>query len=115
MMKQESILIGCYAVLNLIGGTIGYFLANSLISLLSSVIISSILLASIPFIYKGNSKAYSIATAIVCGLTLFFSYRFFLTYKLAPSGIMSIISGVLSIYLIKQKQFCLKLCNKSKS
>lgn len=99
-MKQKSIIIGCYAMLNLAGGVIGYLVANSIASLVSSSIVAIALWLCALFILKGSAKAYTIATAIVCCLWAFFSYRFFLTQKLAPGGIMAILSAGLFLYLV---------------
>lgn len=103
-MKQKSIVIGCYATLNILGGIMGYVIAHSLTSLIASGAIACILFICMAFIWKGNQKAYYIATAIVGCLCLFFAYRFSLTYKLAPGGIMALISGGLFFYLMIQRK-----------
>lgn len=97
-MKQHAIAIGCYALLNLVGGLIGFFVANSFASLIASAFFSSILFFCVLKIWKGNRMAYDIATSTTLILFLFFTYRFFLTHKIMPAALMSIVSGVLFVY-----------------
>lgn len=103
-MKEKSIVICCYATLILIGGIIGHVVANSVASLIASSIFAFILFGCAVFIWKGYVMAYHVATFIVSCLLAFFTYRFFLTYKIAPAGIMAIISGCLAAYLISQRK-----------
>lgn len=103
-MKQKAILIGCYAGLILIGGIIGHVVAHSLISLIVSSIFALLLFACSVLTWKGNRLAYQCATVLVFSLFAFFSYRFFLTHKLAPAGIMAMISGCLFIYLLATRK-----------
>lgn len=98
-MKQNAIVVLCYALLIFLGGVIGHAVANSLASLIASSIFALILLGCAHYINKGNEAAYKIATAITALLFVFFTYRFFLSYKIAPGGIMAIISAALLVYL----------------
>lgn len=98
-MKQKSVVIGSYAVLILTGGLIGYFVAHSAVSLVVSSLFALLLFGSSAFVWKGHLTAYHTAMAIVFCLFAFFCYRFFLTYKLAPAGIMTLISAGLFVYL----------------
>jgi uncharacterized membrane protein (UPF0136 family) len=101
-MKEKAIIIGCYALLILVGGIIGHLVANSLISLIISSVIAGMLLVCSGLILKENIPAYHAATLITAILLAFFTYRYFLTSKIAPGGIMALISGVLLVYLILQ-------------
>lgn len=103
-MKQKAIIVGCYAFLILIGGIMGYIIANSLASLIGSSIIALLLSICTAFIWRRNLIAYHLATFITACLLGFFTYRFLLTYKLAPGGIMAIISGILFTYLFIQRK-----------
>lgn len=98
-MKQQSLLIICYACFLLIGGVIGYLTANSHASLVMSGIFSLALLTDSYFLYKGYRAAFHAASALIFILLLFFGYRFFMTLKLMPAGMMMLISGGLLIYL----------------
>ena len=98
-MKQQSILIGLYAAFLIIGGLIGYFMAGSLASIFMSAAFAVVLMGCSILVWKGNRTAYRIAAALVFCLLLFFSYRFFMSFKIAPAGIMMLISGALFIAL----------------
>lgn len=104
-MKQKSYLIGFYSFLIFVGGMIGYIAAQSLISLIVSSLFALALSACSFFVGKGYRIAYDIAIGIIFTLLTFFVYRFALTSKLMPGGIMACISGALFFYLlIKRKQ-----------
>lgn len=103
-MKKKAIIIGCYSILILIGGIIGYVIANSLASLIASSLIALILLGCTALVWKGNLVAYHTTTLLTACLLIFFTYRFFLSYKVAPAGIMALISGILLIYLVAQRK-----------
>jgi uncharacterized membrane protein (UPF0136 family) len=98
-MKQNSILIGCYASLILVGGMIGYLAAHSMISLIASSLFALLLFFCSVLIWNGYLTAYHSAMGLIFCLLFFFVYRFSLTYKMAPAGIMAIISAVLFLYL----------------
>ena len=103
-MKEKAALIGCYTFLVFIGGMIGYLSANSLPSLIASSIFGIILSICTTLIWRGNLKAYYVATFVIAFLSIFFTYRFLLTYKIAPAGVMAFISGILFIYLFTQRK-----------
>lgn len=103
-MKQNAIVVLCYALLIFVGGIIGHTIANSLASLIASSIIALILLGCAHFINKGSQAAYYAATVITALLFVFFTYRFFLSYKIAPSGIMAILSAFLVVYLFMRRK-----------
>lgn len=94
-MKRESLFITCYAVLLIIGGLIGYFTAGSLASIFMASGFAAILFVCSFFVHSGNKVAYDVAMGVVLCLLLFFGYRFFLTFKIAPAGIMTLISAAL--------------------
>lgn len=109
-MKQQSTLIVCYAILLLIGGFIGFITAGSIPSLVMSGIFSLLLVACSIYMFKGCRMAFHFASALVLILLLFFGYRFFMSLKLMPGGIMMLISAGLLIYLAN----CCPLLNKMK-
>lgn len=105
MRKQKAIMIGSYATLVLIGGIIGYVVAHSMISLIASTLCALLLLTCSFFIWQDSETAYRIALMLVLSLFLFFGYRFLLTYKLMPAGIMTLISvSLLSYLFVERKQ-----------
>lgn len=99
-MKEKSLIIFSYAILVLIGGLIGYLVANSLPSLIASSAISLLLFICAVFIWKGSTTAHHVATFLILCLFAFFGYRFFLTYKIFPAGMMLVVSGCLAGYLM---------------
>ncbi len=99
-MKQPAIVIAIYAILILIGGVIGHTVAHSLASLISSSIIAVCLLGCCWYLLRGSSFAFYTALSVVSFLVLFFTYRYFMTLKIAPSGILALLSLGLSIYLL---------------
>lgn len=107
-MKTKSVIIFCYAMLILIGGIIGHVVANSSASLITSSIVAVCLFCCAALMWKGYSMAYQTATYVVIGLLIFFSYRFFLTHKIFPAGVLAIMSGCLAIYLVMQRKKSLK-------
>src|SRR5262245_13297981 len=98
-MKQPAIFIICYACFLLVGGLIGYLTANSFASLLMAGIVSLLLFICCYFLFQGYRAAFHTASAIIFILLLFFGYRFFMTLKLMPAGMMMLITGALLIYL----------------
>lgn len=102
-MKQQSILIGCYAALLIVGGMIGYFSAGSLASLVMSSAFALVLLGCSFFVWKGNDAAYHIAMGLVFVLLLFFGYRFFTSLKFVPAGLMLLLSLGLLIILSRSR------------
>lgn len=102
-MKQNAILVGCYALLVLCGGITGYVMANSLASLIMSSVFTVLLLVSAYLTWKNSSFGYLSASALVLLLTLFFGFRFFLTFKFAPAGIMMVLSAILLLWLYRKR------------
>lgn len=100
-MKKKAVVIWIYALIVLIGGLIGYLTANSLPSLLASSVAALVLFICGFFMQKEQSWAYYAASLLVGGLLAFFAYRFFLTYKIMPAGVMVLLSGLVFGYLVK--------------
>lgn len=101
-MKVSAWVVLIYGVLVLGGGLIGYAKAHSTASLLMGGISALILLVCAFGIFKNSRASLQIATAAIALLTVFFSYRFFSSFKFFPSGIMTIISlGVLLLVLLR--------------
>lgn len=103
-MKQISLVIAMYAILILIGGIIGYVAAHSLISLIVSSLFALLLFTCCFFIWKGHMSAYHIAMGTIFCLFAFFCYRFFLTQKIMPAAIMTLISGGIFVYLASARK-----------
>lgn len=112
-MSKKAILIWCYAIFVLLGGFIGFVIAHSFASLITSTLFATILSICGVFVWKNNFKAYRFALTTIFFLFAFFCYRFFLTYKLMPGGIMAAISGILFCYLLYSFKDCREKSNLS--
>lgn len=81
-----------YALLVLIGGLIGYIKAQSFASLVMSLSSVAALGLSCWLMMKNKRAGYFLALAVIGILGLFFVYRFVMTVKLMPAGIMALAS-----------------------
>lgn len=102
-MKTTTIVTYIYATLVLVGGIVGYVLAGSVASIMASSIFFVLLVVAGYGMNKGCNSAYNMSLVLTLLLTLFFGYRFFESYKLAPAGIMTLLSALTFIYLITQR------------
>lgn len=99
MQHLQVLVIGVYALLLLIGGFIGHTVAGSWGSLIAGGISALVLSICAALVWKKNNIAYVVATVVVAFLAAFFGYRFFLTGKWMPGGMMTIVSAAVFIYL----------------
>lgn len=91
-----NIAVGIYALLLLVGGIIGHYKADSLASLMMG---SAFALAfGILAFQKGKTVNY-ITIGLTLVLVLFFGYRYSLTFKFMPAGLMSLLSLLLLVKL----------------
>ena len=109
-MTKNAIIISCYALFILIGGIIGHLAAQSLASLIASSLFAILLLISSTLMVKGKKRVgYYLATLLTTLLFAFFTYRFFLTLKFMPGGMMACISALLLFYLVFQRKEAVSL------
>ena len=99
-MKFSAIVILLYAFLILIGGIGGYLQAKSLYSLISGFLFGASLLLSGWFVWHESITAGYTATFIILLLAIYFGYRFILTEKFLPGGIMLIASFITLFFLL---------------
>lgn len=93
------IAIGLYALLLFVGGGIGYYIANSLPSLMMGSI-TALVFAILAF---QQGKTAHLITMVLTGLLAgFFGYRFYLTLKFFPAGFMTLASLGLVAALIRK-------------
>ncbi len=100
----ETVLLLIYGILILVGGFIGHWKAGSQASLVSGLVFGFLLLLS-AYLTRSSKKILSkvgrygglLLTFLLYG---FFVYRFSLSRKLAPSGIMALVSLVTLLLLI---------------
>ncbi|MBA3958144.1 MAG: TMEM14 family protein [Parachlamydiaceae bacterium] len=97
-MNYPALIVFVYGVLLLIGGIIGHLKANSMASLIAGTVFAVLTMASAVAIHKESTVGYYIAMGLSAFLTLFFAYRFSLSYNFMPSGLMTFLS--LAVFLI---------------
>lgn len=102
-MKKSAIFVVVYAILVFIGGLMGFLKANSLPSLIMSGSFAFLLLDCAYFIWRGYNKALIIAIGLQLLLLVFFCYRFYLSFKFMPAGMMIALTCLCIGALIYQK------------
>ncbi len=100
-MKTDTIATGLYVFLLILGGMIGYFTAHSLPSLLMGTGFAALMGFCAWGIHKGCIYSTYSAIGLSALLFAFFSYRFWLTSKFFPGGMMAILSLGLLLLLIR--------------
>lgn len=105
-MKKTGWIILLYALLVFLGGIFGYVKAGSVASLVMGVGFAAILGISAFSLFNGKKYGFHIGVSATTLLALFFAYRFFLTYKFMPAGLMCLISlAVLAILLFRRNNW----------
>lgn len=94
-MNSRTIGLFLYGVLLLVGGIIGHLKAHSTASLVMGIFSSQLIIMCSVLIYKKQPLGYVLGRVLVGLLCAFFMYRFFLTGKMMPSGLMAMISIVI--------------------
>jgi uncharacterized membrane protein (UPF0136 family) len=95
-MNWRTVLLVVYGLLLFVGGMIGFATAHSLPSLIMGTISTLIVFICAWGFLKAKPWAFLASQAISWTLTAFFSYRFFITFKIMPAGMMSIISLIVA-------------------
>jgi len=102
-MKFNAIIVLIYGLMVLLGGLVGYLLADSLPSLIMGSICGAFLFASGIGLYRTSILAFFTALTVSGLLTLFFTFRYFQTYKMVPSGMMAAFSIIVFLLLLSTK------------
>lgn len=100
-LKISQWIVLVYGLLLFIGGMIGFAKAHSNSSLVMGTGFSIAIFVSAGLMFKGNKLGNTIAMACSGLLTLFFAYRFFLTGKFMPAGLMCILSLIVLSFLLR--------------
>lgn len=100
-MKKTAVILSTYALMLLVGGTIGYFVAGSLLSLIASSVSVALLAVGIYALYTHNFWGYPFSIVVVSLLALFFLYRCIKTLAIMPSGMIFLISISYDLFLIR--------------
>ncbi|UKO99601.1 TMEM14 family protein [Nostoc sp. UHCC 0870] len=103
-MNLSIIAAIAYGMLAIIGGIIGYFQANSQVSLLSGIISGSLLVFAAYLQLQGQAWALILATCITAALVIFFALRLAKTRKFMPAGLMTIF-GMLALTVMVRQLF----------
>lgn len=108
-MKMSAWVVLIYALFIFLGGMIGYNQAHSLSSLIAGTVSAILLLACGMGMFKKSTLAYTLALALILSLALFFGYRFVLTGKFMPAGMMIILSLLTLVIIFKRRKKKAKL------
>lgn len=103
-MQKKSIIIGIYATLVLVGGIMGYLMAHSVISLVIATVVAFLLFICSFLVWRNNHMAYDATIGILFVLFIFFGYRFLMTYKMMPGGMMTLVTALVLGYLMMRKK-----------
>lgn len=102
-LKISQWVVLIYGLLILVGGMIGFAKAHSAPSLIMGISFSIVIFLSAWLMFKGNKLGNTIAMVCSGLLTLFFAYRFFLTEKFMPAGLMVILSLIVLSFLLRSQ------------
>lgn len=101
-MNLSIIAAIAYGMLAMIGGIIGYFQANSQVSLLSGLASGFMLLVAAYLQLQGQAWALILATCITAVLVIFFALRLAKTRKFMPAGLMTILGMLALTVMVNQ-------------
>lgn len=102
MNKTAFIATLAYGILILVGGVIGHLVAGSRASLIAGTLSGVLVLLSAWAIYKNKIWGKSTALILAILLDAFFTYRWMVTQKFMPAGMMSILSLLLIWILVRK-------------
>ncbi|MBS4168274.1 TMEM14 family protein [Parachlamydia sp. AcF125] len=91
-MNIHASITWIYALFVLIGGMIGYVKAQSLASLVMAAGFAALLGFAGWLMWKSRREGYYLAIALIAFLGLFFLYRFSMSMKFMPAGLMVLLS-----------------------
>ncbi|MBJ7448875.1 MAG: TMEM14 family protein [Parachlamydiales bacterium] len=109
MIKQRhlSIIVIVYGLLLLVGGIMGYAMAKSSLSLACGLIFGTLTVFAGSMISSKPKQAAFASLVLAAFMLIFFIYRFSLTYKMMPAGMMAFVSAVcvilISLFLVQRK------------
>lgn len=105
-MKPTGWIVLGYALLVFLGGIFGYVKAGSTASLIMGVTFAVALSTSAFAMFNEKKIGFSTAITTTALLVAFFIYRFAITYKFMPAGLMGLISLIiLAILFAKRENF----------
>ena len=102
-MKFTGIIVTIYGLLVVLGGLIGYLSAESLPSLIAGSVCGALLFAGGLGIYRYSVVAFFSSATISFLLMTFFTVRYFLSFKVMPAGIMSLLSLIIFLLILSTR------------
>ena len=95
---------GWLTLIVFLGGIFGYVKADSVPSLIMGVLFATILSVSAFMMF--NQKKIGFYTGVTSSFVLFafFLYRFVLTYKVMPAGLMCVLSLIVFVVLLLKRK-----------
>lgn len=107
-MLFPVVVTGIYSLIVVIGGVIGYQQAQSEASLYMGLTFGLLLCLCELFMISGKKAAYVVALILMCILALFFGYRFALTQKFMPAGMMLLITCLSGFLMLRKNPYQFK-------
>lgn len=103
-MKYSIIIAYVYSALVAVGGMVGFIVAGSIPSLIAGLSLGLLYAIFTTLMLQGKSIGATGTLALAAVYACFFLYRFVLTYKFMPAGLMFILSIAVLIVMIKTWQ-----------
>ncbi len=100
-MRKSAYVVLSYALLVILGGGMGFFLANSLPSLITGSTFGFFILLNARKLFKNNPKGQTMALIQSLILGAFFVYRWRASHKMFPALPMVLASALVAFYLLK--------------
>ncbi len=99
-MKYTGYIVLGYGVIVMLGGLIAYLTADSMVSLFTATISGAILVAGGMGILRNSLYAYFLSLGLTTLLSIFFIYRYMVTEKFMPAGMMTGLSIIILLLLL---------------
>lgn len=99
-MKSNAVITFVYSLIVAAGGVIGYITAGSYASLIMGLSFGTLLFISGWAMLQKSTLAHFSAVTLSAMLALFFLYRFAITWKVMPAGMMAALSLVVIGYFL---------------
>jgi uncharacterized membrane protein (UPF0136 family) len=84
--------LAVYAILLAVGGVIGFVKARSHASLIAGLVSALAAVAAMVLSIQGYWFGVALGSTLAIGLFVFFGYRYALTHRFMPAGMMAIVS-----------------------
>ncbi len=99
-MKWIPIVVMIYGIILWVGGMIGYAKAHSLVSFIMGSVSAAMLVVAGITMLRPTPWGFWWAVCVTGLLAAFFAYRYYITQKLMPAGMLTILSLLVLCLLI---------------